>query len=130
MKILNYLFIGLLAAGCSGEAVTSRIIANESDHDIVIQLYRNGNTYGDSVKLAPGKSKQISVKTYNQVEEEEEDCSQGIDSAYSRASNGGEISKNIAFNSNWEVESDQKKIVPPEYEHECVFTVRNSDIEF
>jgi hypothetical protein len=128
VKNISILLIGLAVVGCSGETTTSREITNQSSQEVVIQLYSNGQSYGDSIILAPGDFDQFSVKTYNKAQEDEDACAYSIDSAYTRTSNGGKVTKDFSNNSNWDVESDKTKEIPAEYEHTCVFTIRDSDI--
>lgn len=129
MKIWTLSLIGLVAVSCSGGATTTREVQNSTSKEIKMLMYRGGSNYSDTITLAPGESKQFSVISYDQAEEEEDNCVRGLDSAYYEVEGGGTITKDISRNSSWEVESDKTKTIPPEYEHSCVFEILSTDIE-
>ncbi len=129
MKTWTISLIGLAFVSCSGEATTTREMLNSTSKEIKVQLYKSGARYGDTLVFAPGATKQISVISYDQAEDEEDDCVRGLDSAYYEVEGGGTVTKDISRNSNWDVISEKTKTVPPEYEHECIFEILNSDIE-
>jgi hypothetical protein len=129
MKHLPFLAVLVALGACSGEASTSKEIRNLSNSEIRMLLYRGGGRLGDTLVIESGETQIISTGTIDQGTEDPPECANGIDSAFARVVNGGTLTKKIQFESNWEVETEQTRTAPPEYDHKCSFTIRNSDIE-
>jgi hypothetical protein len=128
---MNRLTIGvllILLTSCSGETSYETFIRNNSDRDVKILLYNNGAPRGDTLFLTSNSSESISRGSSNQAEEDEPDCAERIDSAYVEISGGGALEKDISEGSNWEVETDQTQHIPRKFDHECTFTINDSDI--
>jgi len=79
--------------------------------------------------LDPGERQQISIKSDNDTSGDEPDCADRIDSAEWFIEDGGEMTKLIQQDRNWDVETEKVKNVPVRYEHTCVFVIRPGDIE-
>lgn len=118
----------MMLASCSGETSYESFIENNSDREINVLLYNNGFPRGDTLRLTPNSTKSISRGSSSQAEEEEPDCAERIDSAFVEISGGGILQKDISDGSNWDVETDQTQTIPRKFDHECTFTIRNSDI--
>ena len=129
MKIWKITLLGLIVVSCSGEATTVRKVENNSGKTITMVIYRDGVRYTDTLYLETGEEAQISVISYDQAEEEEDDCVRGLDSAYYEIEGGGIVTKDISRQSSWDVLTERTKTSPPEYEHECVFEILSTDID-
>jgi hypothetical protein len=125
--IAPMLFLAIIS--CSGETQNSRSIENQSGKDLKMVIFQNGFSNMDTLVLEAGSSATISRGTSNRAEEEAPDCAERTDSARTEVVGGGTLVKNIGLSSNWEVESEQTKTVPREFEHTCRFIIRDSDIE-
>ncbi|MCA1762722.1 MAG: hypothetical protein LC664_07000 [Flavobacteriales bacterium] len=125
----HYLIISVLfLIACSGESNTSRTIKNSSEKEIKIVIYRFGIPSNDTIKLNPGEERVISLQNSNSGSEDPPDCAARLDSAWSWVEGGGMLNKRIQNTSDWDVETERVKTLPPEYEHTCVFEIEDSDI--
>jgi len=120
--------VSVLFVACNGSSDTSRIISNQSQYELKIVLFGGGGRLSDTLVFAPGQARTVSQKTDSAAQEEENDCSERYDSMFARAADTLLINKLIQRNSNWDVETDQTKQIPREFEHSCTFVIRNSDI--
>jgi hypothetical protein len=128
MNRLLFILLIILLTACSGETNYETFIKNNTEKDIKILLYNNGFPRGDTLWVAPNSSKLVSRGNSSSAEEEEPDCAERIDSAYVEISGGGTLDKDISKDSNWEVETDQTQSIPRKFDHECTFTINDSDI--
>jgi len=128
MNRLVVILLLILITGCSGETNYETFIRNNSGKDIKILLYNNGFPRGDTLNLTPNSSKLVSRGNSSSAEEEEPDCADRIDSAFVEIIGGGTLEKDISSSANWEVETDQTQNIPRKFDHECTFTINDSDI--
>ena len=128
MKYLLPLII-LILASCDGGSDTRRDIENKTEKNIKLLLFNNGLQRGDTLFLDPGERQQISIKSDNDTSGDEPDCADRIDSAEWFIEDGGEMTKLIQQDRNWDVETEKVKNVPVRYEHTCIFVIRSNDIE-
>jgi len=128
--VKSYLIILSAAAliSCSGESNTSRTLKNSSGKTVKLVIYRFGIPSNDTIVLNPGGQKVISLQNANSGSEDPPDCSARLDSAWSEVVGGGSLTKKIQNESEWDVETEKVKILPPEYEHTCTFEINNADI--
>lgn len=128
----NFWIIAVIMASilpaCAGETLTTRSIKNSSSDTLRYQLYRLGGVLTDTLTLLPDERRDISRGTSSGSEENAPNCADLIDSAYFEVLGGGTLNKPIQLNQNWEMESEQTKTFPPEYEHTCIFSISDSDI--
>lgn len=122
--IISFLFL----TAFSGESNTSRTIKNSSEKEIRIVIYRFGIPSNDTIKLFPDDERVISLQNSTTGSEEPPDCTARLDSAWCWVQDGGVLSKRIQNTSDWDVETERVKTLPPEYEHTCIFEIRDSDI--
>ncbi len=118
-----------ILVSCKGETTTTRHIENLSDRELKMLIYRFGVPQGDTIHILPSKKVRISITTSDSANEEAPECAARIDSAATLVTGGGTLTKHIGMNRNWEVETEQVNDWPKEYEHSCVFTIRNTDID-
>lgn len=128
MNRLLFILILILFTGCSGETNYETFIRNNTEKDIKILLYNNGFPRGDTLRVAPNSSKLVSRGNSSSAEEEEPDCADRIDSAFVEIAGGGVLEKEISNSSNWEVKTDQTQNIPRKFDHECTFTINDTDI--
>jgi len=122
-------FIALLLFSCDGGSDTSREIENKTDKTIKMLLFNNGIQRSDTLILKPDERQQVSIESDNDTSGDEPDCADRIDSAQTFIDGGGELTKLIQWDRNWEVETEKVKDVPVRYEHTCVFIIRPGDID-
>ncbi len=128
VKSLIIILSASILFSCSGESNTSRTIKNSSEKEIRIVIYRFGIPSNDTLKLNPGEERIISLQNSNSGSEDPPDCAARLDSAWSWVEGGGTLNKRIQNTSDWDVETERVKTLPPEYEHTCVFEIEDSDI--
>jgi hypothetical protein len=128
MDRLLFILLLLLITGCSGETNYETFIRNNTEKDIKILLYNNGFQRGDTLRVGPNSSKLVSRGNSSNADEEEPDCAERIDSAFVEIVGGGVLEKDISKSSNWEVKTDQTQSIPRKFDHECTFTINDSDI--
>lgn len=121
--------IALILTACNGGSETSREIENKTDKTIKMLLFNSGIQRGDTLFLDPGERQKVSIESDNDTSGDEPECADRIDSAQTFIEGGGELTKLIQWDRNWEVETEKVKSVPIRYEHTCVFTIRPGDIE-
>jgi len=121
--------IALILVSCNGGSDTSREIENKTEKNIKLLLFNNGIQRGDTLFLDPGERQQISLRSDDDTSGDEPDCAYGINSAEWFIEGGGDMTKLIQQDRNWDVETEKVKNVPIRYEHTCVFTIRSADIE-
>lgn len=121
--------IALFLVACNGGSDTSRIIENKTEKSIKMLLFNNGIKRGDTLVLDPSERQEVSIESDNDTSGDEPDCADRIDSAQTFVEGGGELTKLIQWDKNWEVETKKVKNIPVRYEHTCVFTIRPGDIE-
>jgi len=92
-------------------------------------LFNNGFQRTDTIYLDPGERQQVSIETDDDTSGDEPDCADRIDSAQTFIEGGGQLTKLIQWDRNWDVETEKVKNVPVRYEHTCVFTISSADIE-
>lgn len=92
-------------------------------------LFNKGLQRGDTLVLDPGERQRVSIESDNDTSGDEPDCADRIDSAQTFIEGGGQLTKLIQWDRNWEVETEKVKNIPVRYEHTCVFIIRPADIE-
>jgi hypothetical protein len=127
-KHILLLLITTLLISCSGETVTTRTIDNQSNKEIKFLFYRFGYGQGDTVRVAPGTEKRISLSTTDKALDEAPGCAERIDSAYVEVVGGGTLLKDISRDIFWTSTSEESDGLPREVSYECVFLIRNTDI--
>lgn len=119
----------ILLASCNGGSDTSRVVENKTEKSIKMLLFNKGLQRGDTLVLDPGERQQVSIESDNDTSGDEPDCADRIDSAQTFIEGGGQLTKLIQWDRNWEVETEKVKNVPVRYEHTCVFIIRPGDVE-
>jgi len=129
MNRICLLCLSVLLFACNGSTTNESIIRNNSSKTVSFLLYNNGFIRGDTITIEPAQSKTISIGETSQADEDAPDCARRIDSALVIIEGGGTLLKDISESDNWLVETEQSRNIPREFEHICIFSFGNIDID-